>query len=240
MVKKLLIPVAEGMNEQKQAQLAELAKLKKDASGCNVCGEKGHQRYCCPSLLSTFMSISCDTCGSNSHPTAAYPVPTQNKPNKRVDDASLYVGYLPQVVDENRLKELFSPFGKLTEAKVIRDQTTGLSKCYGFVKFENPTDAAAAFSHLNGYKMDGKMLAVRVAGIKPVLGHSVGNPLTQNPGPAAVSQIIPGHVAWPVPPGSLIPEHQASFPQGEGMNLFQASCFAGNTQLLPKSQVFRF
>ncbi|XWS50537.1 hypothetical protein CRYUN_Cryun12cG0095400 [Craigia yunnanensis] len=237
MVKKLLIPVAEGMNEHKRAQLAELAKLKKDASGCNVCGEKGHRRYCCPSLQSTFMGMSCDNCGSNSHLTTACPVPTQNKPNKRVDDASLYVGYLPQVVDQSRLKELFSPFGKLTEAKVIRDQTTDLSKCYGFVKFENPTDAAAAVTHLNGYKMDGKMLAVRVAGIKPALGPSAGNPLTQNPGPAAVSQIVPSHVAWPVPPGSSMQYHQASFPQVEDMNLFQASCYAENTQLQPKSQV---
>ncbi|XVF53624.1 hypothetical protein PTKIN_Ptkin05aG0113400 [Pterospermum kingtungense] len=64
MVKKLLIPVAEGMNEHKQAQLAELAKLKKDASGCDMCGEKGHQRYCCPSLQSDFMSMFCDNCGS--------------------------------------------------------------------------------------------------------------------------------------------------------------------------------
>ncbi|KAL0299506.1 UNVERIFIED_CONTAM: Splicing factor-like protein 1 [Sesamum radiatum] len=39
-----------------------------------------------------------------------------------------------------------------------------------FVKFENPLDAAAAMAYMNGYKMDGKMLAVRVAGQKPVPG----------------------------------------------------------------------
>ncbi|KAL4364344.1 hypothetical protein GQ457_04G012900 [Hibiscus cannabinus] len=169
MVKKLLVPVAEGMNEHKREQLAELARLKKDANGCSVCGEKGHQRYCCPSLQSNFMSMSCNSCGSDSHLTAACPIPIQDNPDKRVD-ANLYVGHLPQVVDSNRLKELFSPFGKLTEAKVIRDQTTGLSKCYGFVKFENPTDAAAAVTHLNGYKIDGNTIAVRVAQSRSVLG----------------------------------------------------------------------
>ncbi|KAK8686612.1 hypothetical protein V6N13_125635 [Hibiscus sabdariffa] len=276
MVKKLLVPVAEGMNEHKREQLAELARLKKDANGCSVCGEKGHQRYCCPSLQSNFMSMSCDSCGRDSHLTAACPIPIQDNPDKRVY-ANLYVGHLPQVVDANRLKELFSPFGKLTEAKVIRDQTTGLSKCYGFVKFEDPTDAAAAVTHLNGYKIDGNTIAVRVAQSRSVLGtipssvgnpftpnpgkmvlgpltlsvrnpftlnpgklvsgplpSSVGNPFTPNPRSASISQINPGHVAWPVPHGSLIPEHQASLTQGEGMSLFQASCHRGNTQLQPK------
>ncbi|KAK4385005.1 Splicing factor-like protein 1 [Sesamum angolense] len=84
------------------------------------------------------------------------------------DNGSLYVGYLSLAVDEQRLKELFLPFGKITKTTVVKDQTTGLSKGYGFVKFENPLDAAAAMAYMNGYKMDGKMLAVRVAGQKPV------------------------------------------------------------------------
>ncbi|XP_039024469.1 splicing factor-like protein 1 [Hibiscus syriacus] len=40
MVKKLLVPIAEGKIEYKREQLAELARLKKDASGCRVCCEK--------------------------------------------------------------------------------------------------------------------------------------------------------------------------------------------------------
>ncbi|KAL0371681.1 UNVERIFIED_CONTAM: Splicing factor-like protein 1 [Sesamum calycinum] len=88
------------------------------------------------------LRLWCDACGSIGHPTS----------------------------NCGRLKELFLPFGKITKTTVVKDQTTGLSKGYGFVKFENPLDAAAAMAYMNGYKMDGKMLAVRVAGQKPVPG----------------------------------------------------------------------
>ena len=53
---------------------------------------------------------------------------TQDRPNKEIDHTNLYVNNLPENVDDNRLLESFSPFGKITEARVIRNQTTVISK----------------------------------------------------------------------------------------------------------------
>ncbi|XP_024388245.1 uncharacterized protein [Physcomitrium patens] len=83
------------------------------------------------------------------------------------DDANLYVGYLPSSVDDEGLARLFAPFGAVEHAKVIRDRLTGASKGYGFVKFSDPSSATAAVTHRNGYRLEGRVLAVRVAGPAP-------------------------------------------------------------------------
>ncbi|KAL8543939.1 hypothetical protein ACS0TY_004477 [Phlomoides rotata] len=171
MIKKLLVPVADLNNDHKRAQLMELAKLRgtyKDKIVCDLCKEQGHRKYACPLAESTFKAVCCDVCGSFGHLASSCNV-SKGKSNKEVDYANLYVGYLPHEIDDKRLKELFVPYGKITNTVVIKDQTTGLSKGYGFVKFENPEDAGAAIKYMNGYKMGGKMLAVRVAGQRPIV-----------------------------------------------------------------------
>ncbi|KAI8032672.1 Splicing factor-like protein 1 [Camellia lanceoleosa] len=266
MVEKLLIPIDEGMNGHKQAQLVELAKLKgtyRNENICSVCKEEGHKHYACPLRQSTFkMEITCAMCGSFCHPTSSCPfitspqvgttlcgtsgrgsgsVPnTKRKPNNEINDASLYVGYLPQVVDDNQLRELFCSFGKITEVKVIKDRSTGFSKGYGFVTFESPIDAAMAVTHMNGHKMEGKMLAVRVAGRPPPAGLSIMSQLPVYPGPAAISANVPSQTAWPGPPGSMLPEAQATFPNSEDLGLPSSSISLGRGNHLPASEAVNF
>ncbi|KAL4595186.1 hypothetical protein ACB092_12G073300 [Castanea dentata] len=184
MIEKLLKPIDEGMNEHKRGQLEELATLKTNV--CRVCHDHGHQYFACPQWKSTFKMVCCDKCGSYNHPTetcgaiAMSPLSnsgqgsgstlgsttkTQDKTNKEIDETNLYVCFLPENVDDNRLMELFSPFGKITKVRVMRNLTTGISKGFGFVKFENQSDAAAAMAHFNGYRMDGHMLSVKIAGM---------------------------------------------------------------------------
>ncbi|EYU25082.1 hypothetical protein ABFS82_06G035000 [Erythranthe guttata] len=175
MVEKLLIPVADENNDHKRAQLVELAKQRgtyKDKNICDLCKEQGHRKYACPLQESTFEAVCCDVCGSFGHLTLNCSVQRklQESSGTVVDQTNLYVGYLSHEIDEQRLKELFLPFGKIEKTAVLRDLSTGLSKGYGFVKFEDPSDSAAAVTYMNGYKMNGKMLAVRVAGKKPVSG----------------------------------------------------------------------
>lgn len=227
MVEKLLIPIEFGMNEHKLNQLRELAKLNgthKDENSCNVCKEQGHMHYACPRLQSTFKIAASNTMhspdfrfGSDSGSTP--------KTQKENSDANLYVGYIPQTVDDNRLRELFTPFGKLTESKVVKDRTTGSSKGYGFVKFDSPADASAAVAHMNGYKIDGKMLAVRVAGqpLGPVM-----NQLPIYPGSVLLPpQVVQTPTAWPGPPGStlLIPQ------KSEGLGFSSLSSISSGSSL---------
>ncbi|GMH21039.1 hypothetical protein Nepgr_022881 [Nepenthes gracilis] len=73
----------------------------------------------CPSTTSSQGSNSRQ--GSSGHGRGSTSS-SQSKPSKEVDDANLYIGYLPQVVvDEIRLAEIFSRFGKLSEVEVMTE-----------------------------------------------------------------------------------------------------------------------
>ncbi|KAG5524068.1 hypothetical protein RHGRI_030910 [Rhododendron griersonianum] len=90
-----------------------------------------------------------------------------NTTDKEIDDANLYIGYLPSTLDDDALIRLFSPFGDIVMAKVIKDRNTGLSKGYGFVKYSDVAQANQAISSMNGYRLEGRVIAVRVAGKPP-------------------------------------------------------------------------
>ncbi|CAD7702045.1 unnamed protein product [Ostreobium quekettii] len=98
--------------------------------------------------------------------------PTQ-KPKYGVqepDDCKLYVAHLPLTVNELTLRKLFEPYGQVGEVKLITDRVTGQVKGYGFVNMASPQSAQAAIQGLNGYRLEGKTLTVRIAGQRPPQG----------------------------------------------------------------------
>ena len=128
-------------------------------------------------------------------------------------------------------------FGKIIDVKVIKYRNTGLSKSYGFVDFECSGDATMAVTHMNGHKMDGKMLAVRLAVWPPPPGTlSVMNHLSMYPGPlTAIPADCPSRTAWPGPPGLMLPEAQGSYPKNEGLG-WPSSVSSERSNLLPESK----
>ena len=62
----------------------------------------------------------------------------------------LYVGGLSYSVDDEGLKELFTPFGTVKFYKVIRDFHSGRSKGFGFVEMSTPEEAKEAIGALHG------------------------------------------------------------------------------------------
>ena len=68
---------------------------------------------------------------------------------------NVYVKNLSESVTDDDLKKIFGEYGTITSAVVMRD-ADGRSKCFGFVNFENPEDAAKAVESLNGKKIDDK------------------------------------------------------------------------------------
>ncbi|XP_012836927.1 PREDICTED: polyadenylate-binding protein 2-like isoform X2 [Erythranthe guttata] len=75
---------------------------------------------------------------------------------------NLYVKNLDDGIDDDKLKELFSPFGSITSCKVMRDPK-GISRGSGFVAFSSPDEANRALSEMNGKIVVNKPLYVALA-----------------------------------------------------------------------------
>ncbi|XP_051132521.1 polyadenylate-binding protein 2-like [Andrographis paniculata] len=68
---------------------------------------------------------------------------------------NVFVKNLSESTTEEDLQSMFGEFGSITSVVVMRNED-GTSKCFGFVNFENPEDAARAVESLNGKKFDNK------------------------------------------------------------------------------------
>jgi RNA recognition motif-containing protein len=75
----------------------------------------------------------------------------------------LYVGNLSYSVNEDDLREMFSAFGEITSAELIKDRMSGQSKGFGFVEMPNNSEADTAIKTLNGKMNDGRSLKVNQA-----------------------------------------------------------------------------
>lgn len=83
--------------------------------------------------------------------------PQQENPKK------LFVGNLPFSTTEEEVVSMFSDFGTVVDAALIKDRMSGRSKGIAFVTFETEEEANAAIEGLNGKDIDGRALVVNVA-----------------------------------------------------------------------------
>ncbi|MFW6233603.1 MAG: RNA recognition motif domain-containing protein [Nanoarchaeota archaeon] len=72
----------------------------------------------------------------------------------------LFVGNLPWSIRNEKLKEIFSEAGNITDAVVITDKFSNKSKGFGFVEFSNEEDAKKAIELFNGKEVEGRELKV--------------------------------------------------------------------------------
>ena len=80
----------------------------------------------------------------------------------------LFVGGINFNTTEDILKDKFSEFGKVTQLRLIRDHTTGKSKGFAFITFENEVEANKAKDELDGSDFDGRMIGIKDAREKQV------------------------------------------------------------------------
>lgn len=79
------------------------------------------------------------------------------------EGANLFIYNLAPQSGDMDLAQMFTPFGKVISAKVFTDKNTGLSKCFGFISFDNPQSAQVAIGNLDGSMMpNGKRLKVQL------------------------------------------------------------------------------
>ncbi|KAF9675888.1 hypothetical protein SADUNF_Sadunf09G0080200 [Salix dunnii] len=76
--------------------------------------------------------------------------------------ANLYIKNLDDSIGDEKLRELFSPFGTITSCKVMRDPN-GISRGSGFVAFSTPEEASRALLEMNGKMIASKPLYVALA-----------------------------------------------------------------------------
>jgi RNA recognition motif-containing protein len=81
---------------------------------------------------------------------------------------NMYVSNLSFHTDEAALRDLFTPFGNVTSAKVINDRETGKSRGFGFVEMDVVAEGQAAMKALNNKEIEGRSLSVSVAKEKSV------------------------------------------------------------------------
>jgi cold-inducible RNA-binding protein len=75
----------------------------------------------------------------------------------------LYVGNLGYGIGDSDLERLFTTYGSVRSAQVIKDRDSGRSKGFGFVEMGSDQEAQAAITALNGKEVDGRTLVVNEA-----------------------------------------------------------------------------
>ncbi|KAA3672133.1 hypothetical protein P879_04886 [Paragonimus westermani] len=83
----------------------------------------------------------------------------QDSPHK------VFVGGLPNYLNEDQVKELLLSFGPLKGFNLVKDGSTGLSKGYAFCEYVDPNVTDHACAGLNGMQLGDKKLIVQRASV---------------------------------------------------------------------------
>ena len=73
---------------------------------------------------------------------------------------NIYVGNLSWSMTDEDLSTLFSEYGTVTSAKILKDKMNGRSKGFGFVEMEDEEASKAAIAGLNENEIQGRKLIV--------------------------------------------------------------------------------
>ncbi|NXE99931.1 TIA1 protein, partial [Menura novaehollandiae] len=79
----------------------------------------------------------------------------------------VFVGDLSPEITTEDIKAAFAPFGRISDARVVKDMATGKSKGYGFVSFFNKWDAENAIQQMGGQWLGGRQIRTNWATRKP-------------------------------------------------------------------------
>ncbi|GLT48691.1 hypothetical protein SLA2020_222990 [Shorea laevis] len=74
--------------------------------------------------------------------------------------STLFVKGISFKATEFTLAESFSKFGKVLEAKIIKDKDKNRSKGFGYVTFATEEEASRALIEMNGKLLDGRVIFV--------------------------------------------------------------------------------
>ena len=73
---------------------------------------------------------------------------------------NIYVGNLSWTMTDDDLMNLFTQYGTVSSAKILKDKMNGRSKGFGFVEMEDDEAAKTAIANLNETEVQGRKLIV--------------------------------------------------------------------------------
>lgn len=82
---------------------------------------------------------------------------------KDIMSKKLFIGNIDWGTTDEQLGELFSKYGAVEEAIIVKDKFSNRSKGFGFVTFTDGAEADKATEELNGYELNGRALVVNEA-----------------------------------------------------------------------------
>ncbi|GAA0147378.1 hypothetical protein LIER_07094 [Lithospermum erythrorhizon] len=91
----------------------------------------------------------------------------------------LFISGLSRNTDDQKLTDAFSQFGRLYEARVIKDRMSGRSKGFGFVTYETVDEAEKARQGMHGQFLDGWVIFVDPAKPREVRPPPQAQPASQ-------------------------------------------------------------
>ncbi|TIC22827.1 RNA-binding domain-containing protein [Wallemia mellicola] len=95
---------------------------------------------------------------------------SSNSPEKLVNEFSVFVGDLSPDATEHDLMRAFqhppnlsNPFTTCTNVKIMTDNATGSSRCFGFVRFSNEDEMIRALDEMQGIPVAGRPIRLSTA-----------------------------------------------------------------------------
>ncbi len=80
---------------------------------------------------------------------------------------NIYVGNLSWSMTDGDLEGLFTPYGAVTSAKILKDKMSGRSKGFGFVEMTDDEAAKTAIANLNETEIQGRKIIVNESQPRP-------------------------------------------------------------------------
>ncbi|CAI4404996.1 BDM_1a_G0027730.mRNA.1.CDS.1 [Saccharomyces cerevisiae] len=86
--------------------------------------------------------------------------PHQSWHNEYKDNAYIYIGNLNRELTEGDILTVFSEYGVPVDVILSRDENTGESQGFAYLKYEDQRSTILAVDNLNGFKIGGRALKI--------------------------------------------------------------------------------
>jgi RNA recognition motif-containing protein len=73
---------------------------------------------------------------------------------------NIYVSNLGFSMNDEGLRDFFTPYGEVTSAKIINDRESGASRGFGFVEMSDEAASKKAITELDGSTVEGRVIKV--------------------------------------------------------------------------------